>query len=147
MHAQRKLMVFAAALVAGGTPGARAQDVLFSHDYGGESEDGAFAIEATRDGQEFFDHTPHAFGGSQETPPIRVRTREVLDIAGDIAGIELVDQSDMIVSYRPRYCPNRFFCPNIPWLSKWPRASSTLAKIFVAALSSRVPQVVAFATK
>ncbi len=50
MHAQRKLMVFAAVLVAGGTPGARAQDVLFTRDYGGESEDGAFAIEATRDG-------------------------------------------------------------------------------------------------
>ncbi len=65
------------------------------------------AIEATRDGQEFFDHTPHAFGGSQETPPIRVRTREVLDIAGDIDGqiymrdFKLVDQSDMIVSYIP----------------------------------------------
>ncbi len=65
------------------------------------------AIEAMREGHEFFEHTPHAFGGSQDLPPIRVRTREVLDIAGDVDGqiymrdFKLIDQSDMIVSYIP----------------------------------------------
>jgi adenylate kinase len=54
------------------------------------------------------DVTPHSFGGSRATPePIRVRVREVLDIAGDIDGqiymrdFKLIDQSDMIVSYIP----------------------------------------------
>lgn len=66
------------------------------------------ALEAARQGQEFFDHMPHSFGGGQETDkPLRVRTREVLDIAGDIDGqiymrdFKLIDQSDMIVSYIP----------------------------------------------
>ncbi len=65
------------------------------------------AIEAMREGQEFFEHTPHAFGGRRDLPPIRVRTREVLDIAGDVDGqiymrdFKLIDQSDMIVSYIP----------------------------------------------
>ncbi len=65
------------------------------------------AIEAMRDGHEFFEHTPHAFGGNQAMAPIRVRTREVLDIAGDVDGqiymrdFKLIDQSDMIVSYIP----------------------------------------------
>jgi adenylate kinase len=63
------------------------------------------AIEAARDGKDFFDHAPHSFGGSKAPrTPIRVRTREVLDIAGDIDGqiymrdFKLIDQSDMIVS-------------------------------------------------
>jgi len=93
------------------------------------------AIAAARDGKEFLDVAPHLFGGTalQGTPaprvgssgvpdtpvdparattrsvglPIRVRVREVLDIAGDIDGqiymrdFRLVDQSDMIVSYIP----------------------------------------------
>jgi len=66
------------------------------------------ALAAARDGQEFIDHTPHSFGGSSESPaPIRVRVREVLDVAGDIDGqiymrdFKLIDQSDMIVSYIP----------------------------------------------
>ena len=51
---------------------------------------------------------PHSFGGSKiSDEPIRVRVREVLDIAGDIDGqiymrdFKLIDQSDMIVSYVP----------------------------------------------
>ncbi len=65
------------------------------------------AIAAARDGQEFFDHAPHSFGGSALSAPIRVRVREVLDIAGDVDGqiymrdFKLIDQSDMIVSYIP----------------------------------------------
>ncbi len=66
------------------------------------------ALEAARQGQEFFDHAPHSFGGGKANEePLRVRTREVLDIAGDIDGqiymrdFKLIDQSDMIVSYIP----------------------------------------------
>ncbi|MFG0326896.1 MAG: ATP-binding protein [Phycisphaerales bacterium JB037] len=65
------------------------------------------ALEAAREGKEFIDHTPHSFGGSKTAEPIRVRVREVLDIAGDIDGqiymrdFKLIDQSDMIVSYVP----------------------------------------------
>lgn len=66
------------------------------------------ALEAARQGQEFFDHAPHSFGGGKASAkPLRVRTREVLDIAGDIDGqiymrdFKLIDQSDMIVSYIP----------------------------------------------
>jgi len=66
------------------------------------------ALEAARQGQEFFDHAPHSFGGGKaNAQPLRVRTREVLDIAGDIDGqiymrdFKLIDQSDMIVSYIP----------------------------------------------
>ena len=54
------------------------------------------------------DVTPHSFGGSKAgADPIKVRVREVLDIAGDIDGqiymrdFKLIDQSDMIVSYIP----------------------------------------------
>ncbi|MCC6323111.1 MAG: AAA family ATPase [Phycisphaerales bacterium] len=58
---------------------------------------------------EWLDVTPHAFGGSKSTTdrPLRVRVREVLDIAGDIDGqiymrdFKLIDQSDMIVSLIP----------------------------------------------
>ncbi|MBS0198506.1 MAG: AAA family ATPase [Planctomycetes bacterium] len=67
------------------------------------------AIAAAREGKEFLDVAPHAYGGSRaaDAAPIRVRVREVLDIAGDIDGqiymrdFRLVDQSDMIVSYIP----------------------------------------------
>src|SRR5204863_7494900 len=43
------------------------------------------ALAAARDGKEFLDIAPHSFGGSRGAgEPIRVRVREVLDIAGDI---------------------------------------------------------------
>lgn len=58
---------------------------------------------------EWLDVTPHTFGGSKTATdkPLRVRVREVLDIAGDIDGqiymrdFKLIDQSDMIVSLIP----------------------------------------------
>lgn len=65
------------------------------------------AIAAARDGKEFLEVAPHTFGGAKSLPPIKVKIREVLDIAGDIDGqiymrdFKLVDQSDMIVSYIP----------------------------------------------
>lgn len=65
------------------------------------------AIAAAKDGKEFLDVEPHSFGGARSAPPIRVRVREVLDIAGDIDGqiymrdFKLIDQSDMIVSFIP----------------------------------------------
>lgn len=65
-------------------------------------------IAAAREGKEYLDVTPHTFGGSKAgAEPIRVRVREILDIAGDVDGqiymrdFKLVDQSDMIVSYIP----------------------------------------------
>ena len=66
------------------------------------------ALESAREGKEFFDHEPHAFGGGRhDVQPIRCKVREVLDIAGDIDGqiymrdFKLIDQADMIVSYIP----------------------------------------------
>jgi adenylate kinase len=78
------------------------------------------AIEAARAGKEFLEIEPHLFGGALPVAsttragprvvaqqPIKVRVREVLDIAGDIDGqiymrdFRLIDQSDMIVSYIP----------------------------------------------
>jgi len=67
------------------------------------------ALAAAREGQEFLDVTPHSYGGSRASDArrIRVKVREVLDIAGDIDGqiymrdFKLIDQSDMIVSYVP----------------------------------------------
>ena len=66
------------------------------------------AIEAVKDGKDFFDHMPHQLGGIQkDMEPIRMRTREVMDIAGDIDGqiymrdFKLIDQADMIVSFVP----------------------------------------------
>ncbi|HMN39804.1 MAG TPA: ATP-binding protein [Phycisphaerales bacterium] len=60
---------------------------------------------------EWLEVAPHTFGGSKvggaDARPIRVRVREVLDIAGDIDGqiymrdFKLIDQSDMIVSLVP----------------------------------------------
>ncbi len=75
------------------------------------------AVAKAKDGKvdEWLDVTPHTFGGSTSTPatpgrnalPLRVRVREVLEIAGDIDGqiymrdFKLIDQSDMIVSLIP----------------------------------------------
>ena len=66
------------------------------------------ALAAAREGHEFLDVAPHSFAGSRAVPdPIRVKVREVLDIAGDIDGqiymrdFKLIDQSDMIVSLIP----------------------------------------------
>jgi adenylate kinase len=66
------------------------------------------AMAAAREGHEFLDVMPHSFGGSAAVAePIRVRVREVLDIAGDIDGqiymrdFKLIDQADMIVSLIP----------------------------------------------
>lgn len=73
------------------------------------------ALVAAREGKEFLEVAPHLFGGavsgtglkSGQAAPIKVRVREVLDIAGDIDGqiymrdFKLVDQSDMIVSLIP----------------------------------------------
>jgi adenylate kinase len=75
------------------------------------------AIAAAKDGRVdgYLDVVPHSFGGSLTggpalragASPIRVRVREILDIAGDIDGqiymrdFKLIDQSDMIVSYIP----------------------------------------------
>jgi adenylate kinase len=69
------------------------------------------AVAKAREGKvdEWLDVTPHTFGGSKVQPdkPLRVRVREVLDIAGDIDGqiymrdFKLIDQSDMIVSLVP----------------------------------------------
>jgi adenylate kinase len=65
------------------------------------------AIAAAREGKEFLEVAPHTFGGAKGSAPIKVKIREVLDIAGDIDGqiymrdFKLVDQADMIVSYIP----------------------------------------------
>ncbi|MCB9845996.1 MAG: AAA family ATPase [Phycisphaeraceae bacterium] len=65
------------------------------------------AIAAAREGHDAFEHAVHSFGGGRGSAPMRVRTREVMDIAGDIDGqiymrdFKLIDQSDMIVSYIP----------------------------------------------
>lgn len=69
------------------------------------------AILASKEGKDYLEVAPHSFGGGRKgekgDKPIRVRVREVLDVAGDIDGqiymrdFKLVDQSDMIVSYIP----------------------------------------------
>ncbi|MFO0858439.1 MAG: ATP-binding protein [Phycisphaerales bacterium] len=67
------------------------------------------SLAAARDGKEFLDVTPHSYGGSKssDAKPMKVRVREVLDIAGDVDGqiymrdFKLIDQSDMIVSLVP----------------------------------------------
>ncbi|MEL6330836.1 MAG: AAA family ATPase [Planctomycetota bacterium] len=69
------------------------------------------AIAAAQEGNvdQFLDVTPHSFGGAKSpgAERLRVRVREVLDIAGDIDGqiymrdFKLIDQADMIVSYIP----------------------------------------------
>jgi adenylate kinase len=67
------------------------------------------ALIAAREGREFLEVAPHLFGGAvtKNNQPIKVRVREILDIAGDVDGqiymrdFKLVDQSDMIVSLIP----------------------------------------------
>jgi adenylate kinase len=65
------------------------------------------AIAAAREGQDTITYEPHAYGGSRNMPPLKVSTRQVLDIAGDIDGqiymrdFKLIDQSHMIVSLVP----------------------------------------------
>ncbi len=66
------------------------------------------AIQATREGRDFLEVAPHAFGGRADSKePIRVPIRQILDIAGDIDGqiymrdFKLIDQSDMICSFIP----------------------------------------------
>jgi len=68
------------------------------------------ALVAAKEGNidQWLEVQPHSFGGSKEaSEPIRVRVREVLDIAGDIDGqiymrdFKLIDQADMICSYIP----------------------------------------------
>ncbi|MEO0511547.1 MAG: ATP-binding protein [Planctomycetota bacterium] len=67
------------------------------------------AVDAAKEGQDFFDHVPLALGGeaAKSGDLYRMKTREVLDIAGDIDGqiymrdFKLIDQADMIVSLVP----------------------------------------------
>jgi len=66
------------------------------------------ALAAAREGKDFIEIPQHMFGtGRADDDPVRIPTREVLDIAGDVDGqiymrdFKLVDQSDMIVSYIP----------------------------------------------
>jgi adenylate kinase len=67
------------------------------------------AADAAKQGQDFFEHVPLQLGGDsgKSGQAYRMRTREVLDIAGDIDGqiymrdFKLIDQSDMIVSLVP----------------------------------------------
>ncbi len=65
------------------------------------------AIEAARNGEDALVYEPHAYGGAKGAPPLKVKVREVLDIAGDVDGqiymrdFKLIDQSHMIVSYIP----------------------------------------------
>jgi len=65
------------------------------------------AIEAAKKGQDTLVYEPHAYGGSRGMPSLKVRVREVLDIAGDVDGqiymrdFKLIDQSHMIVSLVP----------------------------------------------
>ena len=64
------------------------------------------AIDAAKRGEDWLDVTPHTYGG-REGQELKVRVREVLDIAGDVDGqiymrdFKLIDQSDMIVSLVP----------------------------------------------
>ena len=64
-------------------------------------------IEAAKEGKDWIEVEPHAFGGKMGGEPMRVSVREILDIAGDIDGqiymrdFRLIDQSDMIVSLVP----------------------------------------------
>lgn len=70
------------------------------------------AVAAAREGNvdQWLEVEPHTFGGKAVTKdgqPIKVRVREVLDVAGDIDGqiymrdFKLIDQADMIVSLVP----------------------------------------------
>jgi hypothetical protein len=65
------------------------------------------AIQEAKQGRDWVEVHPHAFGDRERPEPIRVSVREVLDIAGDIDGqiymrdFKLIDQADMICSYIP----------------------------------------------
>jgi hypothetical protein len=65
------------------------------------------AVKAAKAGHDWVDVTPHASGGRADQEPVRVRVREVLDIASDVDGqiysrdFKLIDQCDMIVSLIP----------------------------------------------
>ncbi len=65
------------------------------------------AIAAAKRGEDFLTYEPHEYGGSKNAPALKVKVREVLDIAGDVDGqiymrdFKLIDQSHMIVSYIP----------------------------------------------
>ncbi len=88
--------------------------------------DRAVAAAARGDVDQWLEVAPHSFGGSKiaapGAKPLRVRVREVLDIAGDIDGqiymrdFKLIDQADMIVSYIPEL-PGRDDGKMIPGLS------------------------------
>ena len=64
-------------------------------------------IAAAKEGRDWIEVEPHAFGGRDTDEMIRVNVREILDIAGDVDGqiymrdFKLIDQSDMIVSLVP----------------------------------------------
>ena len=65
-------------------------------------------LAAARDGIDFVEVEPHAFGGKMiSDKPIRVPVKEILDIASDVDGqiymrdFKLIDQADMICSYIP----------------------------------------------
>lgn len=65
-------------------------------------------LAAARDGEDFVEVEPHAFGGKMiSDKPIRVPVKEILDIASDVDGqiymrdFKLIDQADMICSYVP----------------------------------------------
>ena len=66
-------------------------------------------IEAAKEGRDWIEVEPHAFGGSraEDAEPIKVSVREILEIAGDVDGqiymrdFKLIDQADMIVSLVP----------------------------------------------
>jgi len=64
-------------------------------------------IAAAKEGRDWIEVEPHAFGGRDNEEVIRVDVREILDIAGDVDGqiymrdFKLIDQSDMIVSLVP----------------------------------------------
>jgi adenylate kinase len=65
------------------------------------------ALTATKEGRDWIEVAPHAFGGRTGAKPMRVSVREILDIAGDIDGqiymrdFKLIDQADMICSLIP----------------------------------------------
>lgn len=65
------------------------------------------ALEAAREGRDFIEFAPHEYGGSKNAPTLRIKVKEIIDIAGDIDGqiymrdFKLIDQSHMIVSYIP----------------------------------------------
>jgi hypothetical protein len=65
-------------------------------------------IAAAKEGKDWIESKPHAFGGSvKDVEPTRVSVREILEIAGDVDGqiymrdFKLIDQADMICSFIP----------------------------------------------